>query len=111
MRDLLLADTSVWSKRHRFPPLIEEWFAAAIRRRRIACCDAVRLELLWSARDVEGFRETRSLLAPLPDCPITPETYGRAMDVFERLAARGPLHHRQVKLPDLLIAAAAERPT
>ena len=24
------------------------------------------------------------------------------------LTARGPLHHRQVKLPDLLIAAAAE---
>jgi predicted nucleic acid-binding protein len=32
----------------------------------------------------------------------------RAIDVFQQLAARGPLHHRQVKLPDLLIAAAAE---
>jgi predicted nucleic acid-binding protein len=32
----------------------------------------------------------------------------RATDVFELLAEQGPLHHRQVGLPDLLIAAAAE---
>jgi predicted nucleic acid-binding protein len=28
--------------------------------------------------------------------------------VFEQLSRRGPLHHRQVALPDLLVAAAAE---
>jgi predicted nucleic acid-binding protein len=27
---------------------------------------------------------------------------------MHRLARRGPLHHRQLKIPDLLIAAAAE---
>ena len=32
----------------------------------------------------------------------------RAFDVFEQLAAKGPVHHRQVALPDLVIAAAAE---
>jgi predicted nucleic acid-binding protein len=30
------------------------------------------------------------------------------LDVYEALAARGPLHHRGVKIPDVLIAAAAE---
>ena len=29
--------------------------------------------------------------------------------MFGELAARGPLHHRQVKIPDLLIAAVAAR--
>jgi hypothetical protein len=32
----------------------------------------------------------------------------RATDVLEQLAAAGPLHHWQIALPDLLIAAAAE---
>ena len=32
----------------------------------------------------------------------------RATDVFEQLGAAGPLHHRRVGIPDLLIAAAAE---
>lgn len=32
----------------------------------------------------------------------------RATDVLELFAELGPLHHRQVGLPDLLIAAAAE---
>ncbi len=32
----------------------------------------------------------------------------RATDVFQLLAEEGPLHHRRVGLPDLLIAAAAE---
>ena len=33
----------------------------------------------------------------------------RFWDIFRELAARGPLHHRQVKIPDLLIAAVAAR--
>ena len=41
-------------------------------------------------------------------------TYSRrtgkeARRVFRELARRGPLHHRQVKIPDLLIAAVAAR--
>ena len=41
-------------------------------------------------------------------CPITPEQWQRALWVYERLSARGGLHQRTVKHPDLLIAAAAE---
>jgi predicted nucleic acid-binding protein len=40
--------------------------------------------------------------------PINDLEWHRAAEVFGELAARGPLHHREVKLPDLLVAAAAE---
>jgi len=35
-------------------------------------------------------------------------TFRRALEVQRRLAHSGGLHHRSVKIPDLLIAAAAE---
>ena len=68
----------------------------------------VRLELLWSARDAPHAARIRSGLDALRDAPMGDRVWRRATDVFELLAERGPLHHRQVQLPDLLIAAAAE---
>jgi hypothetical protein len=44
----------------------------------------------------------------LPDCPIGKPHWERALDVYEQLARKAGLHHRAVKHPDLLIAAAAE---
>jgi hypothetical protein len=75
---------------------------------KIATCQMVDMELLWSIVDAEGFRRIRRQRSGFPLCPIGREAWSRAIDVFERLAERGPLHHRQVALPDLLIAAAAE---
>lgn len=68
----------------------------------------VRLELLYSARNPKEFAAIREELAALPDCPITPEQWQRALWVYEQLAARGGAHQRSVTHPDLLIAAAAE---
>jgi predicted nucleic acid-binding protein len=68
----------------------------------------VVLELLWETRDVTAMRARRRRLESLDRAPIGPREWRRATDVFQRLAAEGPLHHRRVKLPDLLIAAAAE---
>jgi predicted nucleic acid-binding protein len=68
----------------------------------------VVLELLWETRDVEAMRRRRWRLSGLTRYPIGPAQWRRATDVFELLAADGPLHHRRVRLPDLLIAAAAE---
>jgi predicted nucleic acid-binding protein len=70
----------------------------------LATCAMVRLELLWSARDAR----LRSRLDALREAPMGERVWRRATDVLELLAERGPLHHRQVALPDLLIAAAAE---
>ncbi len=68
----------------------------------------VRLELLHSAQNATEFGALRRDLQALPDCPIAKEQWQRALDVYEQLAERGGLHHRAVKHPDLLIAAAAE---
>ncbi len=66
------------------------------------------LELLWETRDAEEFRRRRVLLGALGHLPIGPAEWRRATDVFELLADQAPLRHRRVKLPDLLVAAAAE---
>ncbi len=75
---------------------------------RIATCEMVELELLWSARDHADFAALREELGALARASIAPAVWQRAIDVFEILAAAGPLHHRRVKLADLLVAAAAE---
>jgi predicted nucleic acid-binding protein len=101
-----LADTSVWA-RSRKPGL--EWFASAVEDGLIAVCDQVVMELLWSARDVADFEAIEVALLACPWFPVQPADWDEARRVFRALAAHGPLHHRQVKIPDLLIAAVAAR--
>lgn len=101
-----LADTSVWARKDK-PGL--EWFAPAIEDGRIAVCDMVVMELLWSARDGADFEAIETALAGCPWLRIEASDWDEARRVFRELAGRGPLHHRQVKIPDLLIAAAAAR--
>jgi predicted nucleic acid-binding protein len=68
----------------------------------------VKLELLWEVRAFTELVSRRRELDSLPQIPIEADVWARALSVFELLGSRGPLHHRQVKIPDLLIAAAAE---
>jgi predicted nucleic acid-binding protein len=68
----------------------------------------VKLELLWGSRDHDHFVMMRDDLESLREISIGKRVWRRATNVFEQLAARAPLHHRQVPLTDLLIAAAAE---
>lgn len=103
-----LADTSAWWWSARVGGALRRGFDEALVDGLIATCDMVRLELLHSARNVEEFRMTRTDLDHLPDCPIAPEQWRRALDVYEMLAGVGGKHQRAVKHPDLLIAAAAE---
>ncbi len=104
-----LADTTawIWSRR----PNIEDLrarFDEALVQGEIATCDMVRLELLYSARNVAEFAEIREDLDALPDCPIGKSEWTRAIWVYEQLARQGGRHQRSVKHADLLIAAAAE---
>jgi predicted nucleic acid-binding protein len=101
-----LADTSAWA-RSRKPGL--EWFAPALEDGRIAVCDQVAMEVLWSARDLADFRATEAGLLACPWFEVEPGDWTEARRVFRELASRGPLHHRQVKIADLLIAAVAAR--
>jgi len=102
-----LADTSAWTTKHRSSAVTAS-FDMAVRGGLVATCEVVRFELLYTARDEHDFVAKREGLAALVNVPITAPVWRRALDVFERFARRAPLHHRQMKFPDLVIAAAAE---
>lgn len=104
---MTLADTSAWSTRAKDAALRAE-FDARVHVGRIATCDMVVFELLWATRDHGQFAVVREDLGALRAVPMGDRVWRRALDVFELLAQRGPLHHRQVGIADLLIAAAAE---
>jgi predicted nucleic acid-binding protein len=87
---------------------VRERFDELLVDGQIAVCDMVRLELLYSARNAKEFSSLRDDLAVLQACPIGAREWARALEVYGALADEGGLHHRSVKHPDLLIAAAAE---
>ncbi len=103
-----LADTSAWSWTRAVGGNIRQAFDEAVIEGQIATCDMVRLELLYSAQTVAEFEALRHDLGALANCPIGKAEWDRALDVYAELARTGGLHHRAVKHPDLLIAAAAE---
>jgi predicted nucleic acid-binding protein len=102
-----LGDTSAWTNLRKDPTVARE-FAGRVDENQIATCEMVDMELLWSAMSLHDFRGVRAERASFPRCPIDGDVWTRALDVFEQLAEQGPLHHRRVALPDLLVAAAAE---
>jgi predicted nucleic acid-binding protein len=102
-----LADTSAWTNRHKRPDVASQ-FSERIATGEVATCDLVKLELLRMTQDHREFVQRRQELDELSSAPITAPVWRRAIDVMETFASRGPLHHRQVGLQDLLVAAAAE---
>ena len=73
----------------------------------LASCGVLELEVLYSARSHRDFLDTLQELRSLPRLPVTQSDFDRAVDIMERLARRG--QHRSAGLPDLLLAAIAER--
>ena len=104
---IALYDTTVWAWAQRDAGLREE-LDDAIDGDRVAVCDPVKLELLYSARGLGEFRQLAEELEALRQCPVGPREWRRALTVYEALAMQGGRHQRQVKHFDLLIAAAAE---
>lgn len=100
-----LADTSAWARVNR--PAVAPAWEAALNAGQIATCSIVTLELLHSTRDGADFDATRGMLSQLRDIPITPAVWTTALEAYRALAHRQPLFHRSVKLPDLLVGAAA----
>lgn len=64
------------------------------------------MELLWTAQTAAEFEELRLDLAALPQLPINEPTWDRALDVWHELVSTH--RHRQVRIADFLVAAAAE---
>ena len=86
----------------------DEW-SARISRRLVRLSTITRLELGYSARSGETGRR-QFILPPLSLMPIeylTPAIEDRAFQVQMLLADRG--QHRAPSIPDLLIAATAEK--
>jgi predicted nucleic acid-binding protein len=74
----------------------------------VATCSLIELEVLYSARsypDLTRTLATRSRAFPLVH--MAQRDFDRAIEVMSELARQGL--HRAVGIPDLLIAAAAER--
>jgi predicted nucleic acid-binding protein len=103
---LRCVDTSAWH--HSAKPEIAERWRVALDADELGICEQVRLEILYSARSGTDYDALAEELAALRPIPITTATFERALDVQRQLAHVGGLHHRSVKIADLVIAAAAE---
>jgi predicted nucleic acid-binding protein len=102
-----LADTSAWTNRVK-DVATQTDFDGRVSAGEIATCEMVKLELLRSGRDYDDVVRRRDDLDALREISIGTRVWRRATDVLELLAKRGPLHHRHVPIPDLVIAAAGE---
>lgn len=101
-----LLDTSVLARAHREPVAdrIEHLGAG----RPLYRCAIVDLEVLFAATSPDNYLRRRSLLAAsYTELSVTADVVGRAVEVQSMLAAQS--QHRGVGIPDLIIAATAER--
>ena len=73
---------------------------------RIATCAIIDLELLFSARTPSGYKSLATASQGMPRVPINEAIMVRALQIQAELARKAM--HRNVPLPDLLIAACAE---
>lgn len=101
-----LADTSACARAHH-PAIRDEW-AEALRSRQITTCSITTLELLYAARNADEVRELEADEATLRDVPVTVSVQRAAIGALRDLSLEGAGYHR-VKLPDALIAAAAQQ--
>lgn len=89
-------------------PDAADW-ASAIERGLVRISAVTRLEIGYSAQSFEQLRREVSMppLASMPTEYLTPSIEDRAVEVQLALVERG--QHRAPSIPDLLIAATAER--
>lgn len=73
----------------------------------LAICGVLRLEAGYSARNGNEHMKLQRAMGALPNIPIEPADWDRAIEVQFALARAGT--HRGVTLPDLLTAAVGER--
>ena len=103
---LFCIDTSAWH--HTADPEVAREWTRHLDRDRLGICDQVRFEILWSARSADDYEALAEELSALRVIATERSTFQRALEVQRLLAYVGGLHHRSVKIADLVIAAAAE---
>ena len=102
----LCVDTSAWH--HATDSRVAAVWRRHLEADELAICSQVRLEILFSARSAEDCDALALELSGLPSIPTDASVFERASEVQQLLAHVGGLHHRSVKIADLIIAAAAE---
>jgi predicted nucleic acid-binding protein len=100
-----LADKSVWARLTQ--PVVRAAFAPRVDRGLVGTCPIIDLEILYSARTGSEHDHFRAQRGAFEYFPMTDEIAQRAVEVQGLLAQRA--QHRSVSIPDLLIAATAER--
>lgn len=73
----------------------------------VSICSVVDLEILYAANSPTAYRQTAEALRSMPRVEVDERCARRALEVQAALAERS--QHRGLSLPDLLIAACAER--
>lgn len=100
-----LVDTSAWARLAK--PAVAQVVLPLLNAGRLALCGMTELEVLYSVRSAQEHHRVRLELRGLERLPTPDEVWDRALDVHGALAKRG--WHRAVAIPDLIIAAVAER--
>jgi predicted nucleic acid-binding protein len=100
-----LADKSVWARLPK--PAVHAALAPLVDRGLVGTCAIIDLEILYSARTGAEHERHRAGRAGFDYFPLTDEIAQRAVEVQGLLAQTA--EHRSVSIPDLLIAATAER--
>jgi predicted nucleic acid-binding protein len=101
-----LADTSALARQETRPE-VREIVEPLLLAGEIAICGIVELELLFSATGRGTYRALAKALRGMPKVAVDQGCFDRALEVQAMLAERS--QHRAVPLPDLLVAACAER--
>ena len=101
-----LADTSALSRIGNHPG-VRAALAELVAAGQIAWSDPTRLEMGLAARNGPDHADLERALDGLPHARLSPRDYDRAWQVQGKLAELS--RHRGIALPDLLVAACAER--
>jgi predicted nucleic acid-binding protein len=101
---VILIDTSAWVEflRDTGSPVCKR--VDDLLEADVACCDAVRMEVLAGARDENHLDQLRRLLARATLLPTEPTRYDEAAQLYRQCRRRGETPR---KLIDCLIAAVA----
>lgn len=83
--------------------------ARSVAADEVALSAPILLEYLNGARSLEEYDRFAVGLRAARQVRTTADDWDRALDVHRALAQSGPGDQRSVRLPDLIIAAAAER--
>ncbi len=102
---IYLADTSVYVLRGRYLP-VRKRFESLLIEGRLAGCQMTALEYLNNAPDPGSYEMLWSALRGYRWIDVGTAEFERALSVHRELAKTS--QHRHFRLPDLVIAAAAE---